>query len=233
MGRPGPLDACILCGDVTDGGTMGRKTDDDEPTLGEAWTMLGERLGLAVDERDKRSIRAHGHVRGRAIAVEIEGDAARSEFARFFFGLNTISSRNRREKWHTTLTVGCTNPGGVVGTIESTVDVNDPAWKPGEYDPRNGRMVRTDPPSLADRALTADTHDRLMSIMDDVHIDVGRSAITLDHDNTAIPGSGANYVAGSVIHHYQGSPPPWPERALAGPPWWIDLLCDLADTLDR
>jgi hypothetical protein len=39
-------------------------------------------------------------------------------------------------------------------------------------------------------------------------------------------------VAGSVIHQYQGSPLPWPERALAGPPWWIDLLCDLADTLD-
>ncbi len=212
---------------------MGRGKHDDEPTLGEAWTTLGERLGLAVEGAGERSIRATGTVRGRTVIVEIEGDAARGEFARFFFGLNTISSRNRREKWHTKLSVACANPSGVTGAIGSMVDVNDPVWKPGEYDPRNGRKVWADPPSLAERVLTADTHERLMSIMDDVRIDVERSAITLDHDNTAIPGSGATYVAGSVIHHYQGAPAPWPERALAGPPWWIDLLCDLADTLDR
>jgi len=212
---------------------MGRRDNDGEPTLGQAWTTLGKQFGLEVEERGERSIRARGNVRGRSVSVEIEGAAPRSEFARFLFSLNTVSSRNRREKWHTVLTVGCSNPTGATGTISSAVDANDPEWKPGEYDPRSGRKVRTDPPTLADRALCAETHEQLMTIMDDVTIEVHASAITLEHDNMARPGSGANYVAGSVIHHYQGSPPPWPARATAGPPWWIDLMCDLADTLDR
>jgi hypothetical protein len=63
--------------------------------------------------------------------------------------------------------------------------------------------------------------------------DVLPREIRIDHHDTAVPGSGANYVAGSFIHQYQGPPPPWPDRAIAGPPWWIDLLYDLADTLDR
>ena len=212
---------------------MGRKDDKGEPTLAQAWAMLGDRLGLVIEERGERSIRAEGTVRGRAVTVEIEGDPARSEFARFLFGLNTISSRNRREKWHTVLTVGYTKPGGAFGIIESAVDVRDPAWNPREYNPRNGRKVVTDPPSLADRVLTPDNRERLMSIMDDLRIDVQATAICIDDHSTALPGSGANYVAGSFIHHYQGTPPPWPERAVAGPPWWIDLLCSLADALER
>ena len=152
---------------------MARKNDhEDEPTLAEAWTMLGRRLGLTVEERGKRSVRANGTVRDRAVAVEIEGDPARSEFARFFFGLNTLSSRNRREKWHTVLSVSCTNPGRATGAIESAVDVRDPAWNPRQYNPRNGRKVRTDPTVLTDRVLTAETHERLMSITDDVTIEV-------------------------------------------------------------
>lgn len=212
---------------------MARGSQAGEPTLAEAWAMLGERLGLAVDSPGKRSIRAHGHVRGRPVSVEITGEGGRSEFARFFFGNSTISSRNRREKWHTVLSVGCANPSGTTGTIESAVDVNHPDWNPREYNPRSGRAVRTDPPSLVQRALTPDTYEQLMSIMDDVTIEVRRDAIHIDHHATAKPSSGANYVAGSLIHHYLGSPPPWPERALTGPTWWINLLCDLADTLDR
>lgn len=212
---------------------MGRTQRDDEPTLGQAWATLGERLGLAVEERGERSIRAHGSVRGRSVAIEIEGEAARSQFARFLFGLNTISSRKRREKWHSTLEVGVVNPRRATGTIESSVDVNSPAWNPREYDPRNGRSVRANPTSLASQVLDADIHERLMSIVDDVRIEVRPTALRLEHDNTAVPGHGAQYVAGSVLHHYQGSPPPWPDRALIGPPWWIDLLCDMADRLDH
>lgn len=210
------------------------RSDDGEPTLGEAWSMLGQQMGLSVEQRGERSICATGTVRGRAVTVEIDGEgkSGRKEFARFFAALNTVSSRNQREKWHTMLSVGCANPS-VTGTIESSVDVNDPAWKPGEYDPRNGRSVRATPPALADRALTADAHERLMSIADDLQIQVQPTAIVIEQSSTAIPGSGANYVAGSFLHHYQGSPPPWPERAIAGPPWWITLVCDLADTLDR
>ena len=212
---------------------MARKDRDGEPTLAQAWTMLADRLGLAIEERGERSVRAHGNVHGRAVTVEIDGDPARGEFTRFLFGLNTISSRNRREQWHTVLTVACANPLGVTGTIESAVDPSDPAWNPREYNPRNGRKVSTDPPSLADRMLTTETNERLMSITDDVLIDVQKSSISIDHHGTALPGPGATYVAGSIVHHYQGSPAPWPDRALVGPPWWIELLCELADTLDR
>ena len=212
---------------------MARKDNNSEPNLGQAWALLGARLGLTVEELGERSIRAHGNVRGRAVTVEIDGAGAGSGLGRFLFGLNTISSRNRREKWHTVLSVGCVNPSGVTGMIESAVDVRDPAWKPGQYNPRNGRNVRTDPPTLADRVLTAETQELLMSIAADLKIVVNANDIRIADDNTALPGVGANYVAGSVIHHYQGDPPPWPERAIAGPPWWIDLLCDLADTLDR
>ena len=146
---------------------MARKQDVEEPTLGAAWTMLGERLGLTVDERASRSIRAQGSVRGRTVTVEIDGSGGKREFGRFFFGLNTIS------------------------------------------------------------------HELLMSIMADVQIHVLPNEIRIDDHSTAIPDKGANYVAGSLIHHFQGSPPPMPERAIAGPPWWIDLMCDLADALDR
>lgn len=212
---------------------MARKDNDGEPTLAQAWAMLGGRLGLVVEERGERSMRAHGNIRGRVVTVEIEGDAVGKGFARFLFGVNTISSRNRREKWHTVLTVGCANPHGITGAIQSAVDVHDPAWNPREYNPRNGRSVRSDPPELANRVLTAETYERLMSVTDDVLVHVLPTAICIDHHATALPGSGANYVAGSVIHHYQGAPPPWPERALVGPPWWIDLLCDLADAVDR
>jgi hypothetical protein len=109
------------------------RLDDNAPTLGEAWTLLGEQLGLSVEQRGERSIRAIGTVRGRAVTVDIEGEglSKRREFTRFLAGLNTISSRNQREKWHTTLTVGCANPSRVTGRIESSVDVDDPAWKPG------------------------------------------------------------------------------------------------------
>jgi hypothetical protein len=212
---------------------MARKRDGDEPSLEDAWTMLAERFDLTVESGGDRSVRVQGRVRDRAVVVEIDGSGGRSEFGRFLFGLNTISSRNRREKWHTVLSVGCANPSGATGTIMSAVDVRDPAWNPREYDPRNGRTVTTDPTSLAVRVLTPETHEKLMSIVDDLRIDVLPREIRIDHHDTAIPGSGANYVAGSFVHQYQGPPQPWPDRAIVGPPWWIDLLCDLADTLDR
>ena len=211
---------------------MGKKSDDG-PAVGQAWGMIGGRLGLSVEERSERSIRATGTVRGRSITVDIDGDPARSEGWRHLFGVNTISSRNRREKWHTVLSVGCTNPSGVTGVIESAVDVRDPAWNPREYNPRNGRKVTADPSSLADRILTPETHESLMSISDDLKIQVQSAALVIDDESTALPGSQTGYVAASFLHHYQGDPPPWPDRAVIGPPWWIDLLCDLADALDR
>lgn len=205
---------------------------DDDPTLAEAWTMLGERLGLQVESPAAHSIRAHGTVRGRPVTVTIERSGARSEGWRFLAALNTISSRNRRDTWHTVLSVGCANPSGVTGIIESAVDVNDPSWDPRHYDPRAGRHVQSDPPELVARVPDAGTHERLMSIIDDIGVQVGPTAIVIDHRATTRPDSGATYIAGSFVHHFQGSPPPMPERAIAGPPWWIDLLCDMADAVD-
>lgn len=215
------------------GPRMGRRDNDEEPTLAQAWTMIGGQLGMAVEERGERSIRANGVVHGRAVIVDIEGEQASSGFFRFLFGTNTVSSRNRREAWHTVVAVACTNPRAVTGVVESAVDVRDPAWNPREYNPRNGRHVRSDPPTLAQQMLTATTYEALMSITDDVRIDVLSDAVRIDHHATAIPGSGANYVAGSFLHHFQGTPPPWPQRAIIGPPWWIGLLCELANALER
>jgi hypothetical protein len=212
---------------------MGRSQQGDGPTLAEAWAMIAAQLGLQVESPGEHAIHAHGIVRGRPVTVTIERSAARSEGWRFLAGINTKSSRNRRDTWHTMLSVGCSNPAGATGAIESAVDVNDPAWNPREYDPRSGRSVRSDPPDLAARALDADTHERLMSIADDITIHIGPSSVAIDHSSNTRPDSGATYVAGSVIHHFQGPPPPMPERAIVGPPWWIDLLCDIAETVER
>ena len=214
---------------------MGLFGGDDEPTLGEAWRMLGDRLGLEVEELGDRSIRAHGQVRGRPIAVEVDGggSGARKEFFRALFSVNTISSRNQREIWHTVVSVGCTNPSGATGTIASAVDTDDPAWDPRNFDRRNGRHVTSDPPELAAPLLTAETHEELMSLIGDVELQVLPDRVLLDDRSTATRGKGATYVAGSPVHHPQGTlPQPWPERALTGPPWWIDLLCDIAERVD-
>lgn len=71
------------------------------------------------------------------------------------------------------------------------------------------------------------------SVMDDVRIHVGRAELRIDDESTAVLGKGANYLADSLIYHYLSSPQPWPERALVGPVWWIDLMCDLADALEH
>ena len=55
---------------------MARKREHNEATLGEAWATLGQRLGLSVEERGERSIRAHGTVRGRTITAEVDGGSA-------------------------------------------------------------------------------------------------------------------------------------------------------------
>lgn len=212
---------------------MGRRRDTNQPTLAEAWQLLGQRLGLRVESTRDDAVRAQGRVRDRDVAVQVERSKARSEGWRFLAGINTISSRNRRDSWHTVVAVSCANPARLEGAIRSAVDTDDPAWNPREYNPRNGRFVRSDPPALAPALIDAALHEQLMSVMDDVVIHVGAESIVIDDRSTSLPESGMNYVAGSLVHHFQGPPPPWPERALAGPPWWIDLLCDIADAVDR
>lgn len=100
---------------------MGRRNNDDEPTLAQAWAMVGGQLGMAVEERGERSIRAHGC--GPRRAVVVDGEQARLGCFRFLFGSNTVSTRNRREAWHTVVAVACANPRAVTGVVESAVDV--------------------------------------------------------------------------------------------------------------
>lgn len=212
---------------------MGRKEREHVPTLAEAWGHLGAQWGMQVTAARDDSIEAHGTIRGRGVSVMVERKKAVSEGWRFLFGVNTISSRGRRDTWRTVLAVRCVNPSGLTGRIVSAVDVNDPAWIPGQYDPRAGRHVRSDPPDLLGRVLDANTHERLMSIMDDITVHINADTVVIDEEGTSLPDGGSSYVAGSFLHHYQGSPPPMPDRAVAGPPWWVDLVCDIADTIDR
>lgn len=212
---------------------MGRRRDEYEPTLAEAWTHLGAQWGLEVTVEHDNSIQAHGAVRGRGVSIVVERTKATSEGWRHLFGVNTMSSRNRRNRWRTILAVRCANPSGAVGRIASFVDVNDPAWQPGHYDPRAGRSVRSDPPELLGRVLDASTYERLMSISDDLTVQITPDTVVIDEEGTSLPDGGPTYIAGSFIHHFQGPPPPMPDRAVIGPPWWITLLCDIADGVDR
>lgn len=208
------------------GGKGGR--DDGEPTLDEAWRMLEERIGLTVHRADEWGVDADGTVRGRPVTVRIAGRRRGSEFLASFA---TTNRRRVHEVWATDMAVGCGNPRGVTGTLVSFVDTDDPAWQPGKWDPSAGRVVRTDPPELADLVLTDSVRERLMDRIGDHTIRIETGAVRLAAEQKASKDGG--WFVGVPIHvEYPGAPLPWPERALAGPPWWIDLLCDIADGLD-
>jgi hypothetical protein len=49
------------------------KREPDEPTLAEAWGMLGQRLGLDVEPSGDDRVRATGTVGGRTVTVEVSG----------------------------------------------------------------------------------------------------------------------------------------------------------------
>lgn len=202
--------------------------DDGEPTLDEAWRTLGERLGLTVHEADEWGVRADGTVRGRPVTVAISGRRRGSEFLASFA---TTNRRRVHEIWSTDLAVGCRNPGGLTGTLVSFVDTDHPDWQPGRFDMALGRVVRTEPPELAGLVLSDSVRERLVSRIGDHTITIGPDAVGLSVEQKASKDGG--WFVGVPIHvEYPGAPLPWPERALAGPPWWIDLLCDVADGLD-
>lgn len=202
--------------------------DEDEPTLDEAWRTLAARTGLAVHRADEWEVRADGAIRGRPVSVHIAGRRRGSEFLAAFTGTNR---RRVHEVWSTELTVGCRNPRGITGTLVSFVDTDDPAWEPGRFDMSLGRVVRADPPELGDLLLDDAVRERLMGLVGDHTITIHADAVRLSAERKASKDGG--WFVGVPIHvEYPGAPLPWPERALAGPPWWIDLLCDLADGLD-
>jgi hypothetical protein len=204
------------------------RRDEGEPGLAEAWQTLGDRLGLAVEVSGERSVRAKGTVRGRPVTVEINGRQRGTEF------LQDLAPTHRRrvhQRWSTELTVGCTNPRGLHGVLESIRDIDDPAWDPRNFDMSHCRVVRTDPASLAAWVVTPSIHERMMGLQTDhrIHVDPAQIRVSADEKTNRDGG----YMVGSPIHNaYPRPAQPWPERALAGPPWWIDLLCDIADAVD-
>lgn len=192
--------------------------------------MLADRIGLdEVRARGDRSIHATGTVHGRRVEVDIEADPKGSELLRSERWAGARRPRPR-DLWRTELTVGCANPRGLAGTISSAVDVEDPAWDPRNFEPSHCRVVAAEPDSLAAAVLTESVRKHLSSIHVDVAIGVEPDAVRLRDERSM--NSGAGFVAGSVVHHHQGSPPPWPDRAVIGPPWWIGVLCEIADAVD-
>jgi hypothetical protein len=207
------------------------KREPDEPTLAEAWGMLGSRLGLKVESSGDDEVRASGTVRGRTVTVEISGRASDQGLPGFLRVFRPPQRQGRaRESWHTQVRVSCANPDGIVGWIESAVDLNDPAWDPRNYDPRACRVIRSDPPDLRERVVTPSIHERLMDIIPDIRFQLDADSLRLDDKSSTKKGGG--FVAASPIHTPRGPVVPWPERALVAPPWWIDLMCDLADGVD-
>ena len=207
------------------------KREPDEPTLAEAWEMLGSRLGLDVEPSDDDRVRATGTVRGRTVTVEISGRGSDEGLRGFLREFRPAQRQGRaRESWHTQVRVSCANPEGLTGWVESVVDVNDPAWDPRNYDPRAGRVVRTDPAHLREKVVTPSVHERLMDILPDVRFTLEEDSLCFD--DTSSTSKGGGFVAASPIHGPRGPVVPWPERALVGPPWWIELMCDLADAVD-
>jgi hypothetical protein len=211
-------------------GAVGRfKRDEPELSTVEIWQRIGGQLGLSVEFRGDRSLRATGTVRGRPVAVDIDSDQKGSEFLRSFARVQRRSRVHRR--WITELTVGCDNPRRVRGTIESVTDLDDPDWDPRNFDPSQCRVIRSDPPELAATVLTSELSDRLMGLVFDTRIEIDTDVVRLREDCTADAAKGA--FGATMIHSRPGPILPMPNRALAGPPWWIDLLCDVAAAVDR
>jgi hypothetical protein len=81
--------------------------------------------------------------------------------------------------------------------------------------------------------LEASIHARLLGMTGDHQILIEPTRIRLTVEDTSQQVQNG-YFTGSPLHvEYPG---PWPasfrERALVGPPWWFDLLCDIADAVD-
>jgi hypothetical protein len=206
-----------------------RGANDDKMSLVEAWQVLGERHRLAVTSSNSEAIVATGVVRGRSLRVDIHRNRKLSEP---FQGMaEKHRRRDMRYEWTTELTVACVNPRGLQGALQSFVDIRDPARKP--RDGERCRIVRTEPASLAQHVLNESIHARLDDLNGDQQILIEPRQIRLTVDSTSLQQKDA-YFTGSPLHvEYPG---PWPatfrERALVGPPWWFDLLCDIADAVD-
>lgn len=204
-----------------------RKGGDDMPPLEEVWQTLAPQYAAAVQVRGEESVQVTGAVRGRGLLVDIESRKQTME------GWHRIGTGKRAQQvyrtWTSDLAVSCVNPHGLQGTITSFQDVNDPAWDPRGFDPSQCRKVVTDPPTLAAQLLTPSIHAQLMRPWDDLTIIVDATAVRLYSEQQANVDLG--YFGGCPFHrHPDGGT--MEHRFLVGPPWWIDLLCEIADAVD-
>ena len=190
--------------------------------------MLGQRLALDVAVEDDTTVRATGTIRGRQVSVDIAGRQRGSELLRSFA---TTNRKRVHERWRSELAVACANPARLTGTVESFVVINDPAWNPRNFDSSHCRVVRGMPAVIGERVLTPSVHERLAGLQDDLRIEVSATSVRLASERKASLEGG--WFVGIPFHvNYPNAPQPWPERALAGPPWWIELLVDIAEALD-
>ena len=212
------------------------KVDEAALTLAQTWTTLGPRLGLVVEVHADDAITAEGTVNGRGVKVEIAAGSgnrlggAIADFAQEFSNQRS-RKKTKRRPWRPVLAVACTNPRQLTGTITSAVDVNDPAWNPRNFDPAHCRVVRAEPAALAAAVLTPAVNERLLGVVGDVSLAISPEFVAVAREDDVSVEAG--FIAASIIHQLPISLPPWPDKGLIGPPWWIDTLCVVADALDR
>ena len=203
------------------------KRGDDMPALAEVGQTLAPQYAATVQVRGPESVHVTGSVRGRGLLVDIESRKRRLE------GLHRIGTGPRAQRayrmWTSELAVSCVNPHGLQGSVTSFQDVHDPAWEPRGFDPSQCRKVVTDPPALAARVLTPSSHSKLLRPWDDITIHIDATAVRLHTEQQASLELG--YFGGCPFHrHPDGGT--LPDRFLVGPPWWVDLLCEIADAVD-
>lgn len=204
-----------------------KKRGDDKPALDEVWQTLAPQYAATVEVRGPESVRVTGSVRGRGLLVDIESRKRALE------ELHRIGTGRRAQQayrmWTSDLAVSCANPHGLQGTLTSFQDINDPAWDPRGFDPSQCRKVVTDPPALAAQIVTPSIHDKLLRPWDDFTIHVDATAVRLYTQKQANLDLG--YFGGCPFHvHPDGGT--MEHRFLVGPPWWVDLLCEIADAVD-
>lgn len=216
-------------------GLFSRRTSTADADAGrldlpQTWQLVAQRHGLELAVAEPSGVHARGVVRGRRVDARVRGQgsgvqAFMSEFR------PPQRRRDPRDPWQCALSVECANPRGLTGSLESFVDVRDPAWDPRNFDPGHCRVIRSEPASLAEVVATPSVRERLSSIHDDVTIEVAPTFVRVAAEGSSKAGEGS-YLAGCVIHHYAGPVQPWPERGVAGPTWWLELLLDMADAVD-
>jgi hypothetical protein len=201
--------------------------DKDEPTLADTWAAIGHQLGLAVSA-DEHRVDAIGTVRGRQVAVAIAG---RDRPWRIFAGDTSPMRKTIHMYWSSSLRVSCRVPAHLEGYVEFVTPSDFPGWTPNG--PLNqGRTVNASPAHLSD-VLPESARSWLFDRFSDLRIDVQPDAVVFDVADKGATRRGGWFVGVPMHTHYPGTGYEWPQRAIVGPVWWVNMLCDIADSVER